>query len=374
MYAYKTNSAEYLDYVAATLTREQIKADPDLCLLLENEYIKDNMELAIRYNQSKFGDYQDKYDFVEYYLCNGPEVDADTMLHYRAKIYNDPVCLEIAYSYLSDVDQIAKLRKSVYGKDTDGCFQNPCFYLGRFSSVMGSTGDSDNTRSLFNIIGGWINGALDDEKLAEARLQNQVNNGTLTEEEKEARLAELKVKETVNEVENAVIGSNDLIKPASSGIPNGDSLPPPPPTGGISKHFQQVIIPSIKQGWNMMVAQMTTSSQEFTKELVSKTRGLWDAKCVGDWMAQPLSEMISLANSANVHRNLGDCARMWKQVRGVRMFGPENNFAPIRPDQLVGDKNVDGTPINPISNPQPTVNDASVTVSGATEILVTNQK
>jgi hypothetical protein len=104
MYAYKTNSAEYLDYVAATLTREQIKADPDLCLLLENEYIKDNMELAIRYNQSKFGDYQDKYDFVEYYLCNGPEVDADTMLHYRSKIYNDPVCLEIAYSYLSDVD------------------------------------------------------------------------------------------------------------------------------------------------------------------------------------------------------------------------------------------------------------------------------
>ena len=82
----------------------------------------------------------------------------------------------------------------------------------------------------------------------------------MTEEEKEARLAELKVKETVNEIENAVIGSNDLIKPASSGIPDGNSLPPPPPTGGISKHFQQVIIPSIKQGWNMMVAQMTTSS------------------------------------------------------------------------------------------------------------------
>jgi hypothetical protein len=119
----------------------------------------------------------------------------------------------------------------------------------------------------------------------------------------------------------------------------------------------------------MMVAQMTSSSQEFTKELVSKTRGLWDAKCVGDWMAQPLSEMISLVNAANVHRNLGDCARMWKQVRGIRMFGPENNFSPIRPDQLVGGRNVDGTPVNPISNPQPTAVDASVTVSNSNEIL-----
>lgn len=196
----------------------------------------------------------------------------------------------------------------------------------------------------------------------------------MTEEEKEAKLAELKAKKSTNEHKNVIIGSKDLIKPASSGTPDDKTLPPPPPTGGISKHFQQVIIPSIKQGWNMMVAQMTSSSQEFTKEIVSKTRGLWDAKCVGDWMAQPLSEMISLANAANVHRNLGDCARMWKQVRGVRMFGPENNFAPIRQDQLVGNKNVDGTPVNPISNPQPNVKDASVTVSEVSEILVTNQK
>lgn len=103
---------------------------------------------------------------------------------------------------------------------------------------MGSTGDSDNTRTLFNIIGGWINGHLDDKKLTEARLQNQVNNGVLTEEQKAAKLIELEAKGAVNDVKDAVIGSGDIVKPAANGVPDGDSQPPPPPAGGISKHFQ----------------------------------------------------------------------------------------------------------------------------------------
>jgi hypothetical protein len=72
MYAYKTNSADYLDYVASVKSRKEIMADPDLCLLLENELIRDNMEMAIRWNEAKYGDYQDKYDFMEYFMCNGP--------------------------------------------------------------------------------------------------------------------------------------------------------------------------------------------------------------------------------------------------------------------------------------------------------------
>ena len=71
MYAYKTNSADYLDYVASVKSRKEIMADPDLCLLLENELIRDNMEMAIRWNEAKYGDYQDKYDFMEYFMCNG---------------------------------------------------------------------------------------------------------------------------------------------------------------------------------------------------------------------------------------------------------------------------------------------------------------
>ena len=369
MYAYKTNSSEYLDYVAASLTREQIKADPDLCLLLENEYIKDNMELALRYHQAKYGDYQDKYDFVEYYLCNGPEIDADTLLHYRSKIYNDPVCMEIAYSYLSDVNQLIKIRKNTYGKDSDGCFQNPCFYLGNFSAVMGSTGDSANTNTIHNIIGGWINSVCDKKKMAKARTDLQVGCGVITKQQQDEILAKASINDTMNNIHEA-IGSGTVISPSSDGIPSTDNLPKPPNVGGISKHFQQAVIPSIKEGWNLMMAQIMGSSSEFTKELTSKTRGLWDACKVGDWMARPMSEMIDLVSKANVHRQLGDCARMWEQVRKLRIYGPENNFVPIRPDQLVGNKNPDGTPINPIYNPQPTVSDASVTVSQANEILV----
>lgn len=102
MIPYKTNSADYLDYVASVMNREQILADPELCSLLENPYIKDNMETALAWRAAKFGDYQDKYNFVEYYLCNGPELDADTLLHYRALAQADPVVMEIAYSYFND--------------------------------------------------------------------------------------------------------------------------------------------------------------------------------------------------------------------------------------------------------------------------------
>ena len=47
MFPYKSNSPQYLDYIAATLSRKQIEDDPTLCLLLENELIK---KLKPKYN------------------------------------------------------------------------------------------------------------------------------------------------------------------------------------------------------------------------------------------------------------------------------------------------------------------------------------
>jgi hypothetical protein len=111
MRPYKSNSPHYLDYIAAAKTRDEIKADPKLCVLLENEYIKDNMELALRWKEAKYGDYQAKYDFAEYLMCNGPEIDADTILHYREMALLDPVIVEISYSYLSNTEVLQKLRK-----------------------------------------------------------------------------------------------------------------------------------------------------------------------------------------------------------------------------------------------------------------------
>jgi hypothetical protein len=153
MRPYKTNSPQYLDYIAANLTREEIKANPRLCVLLENEYIKDNTELAIRGFEAKYGDYQAKYDFAEYLMCNGPELDADTILHYREMALRDPVITEISYTYLSNPDTLVKLRKEKYGKDSDDCFTKPCFYMGRFSASVGDTGDLNVAKSIFSYLG-----------------------------------------------------------------------------------------------------------------------------------------------------------------------------------------------------------------------------
>lgn len=165
MYAYKTNSPDYLDYLASMMTREEILADPDKCFLLENEYIKDNMEIALRWDAAKNGSYAQKYEFVEYLMCNGTELDADTILHYRKKCDTDPVYKQIAYGYLNDGETIKQIRKEKYGKESDDCFSNPCFYLGRFSAVMGSIGDTKATYSPFNMIADWMNSTPQEEKI-----------------------------------------------------------------------------------------------------------------------------------------------------------------------------------------------------------------
>jgi hypothetical protein len=207
MFAYKTNSADYLDYVASVLTRDEILANPDLCLLLENEYIKDNMEIALRWQAAKTGDYQDKYEFVEYLLCNGPELDADTILHYRAKCQTEPVYMEIAYSYLSNPETLKLIRKDKYNKESDSCFNNPCFYLGRFSSVMGSIGDVKATYSPFNTIADWIN-SVSFEKQAEAQYGKQLQQGLITQEEYDKKIEEAKLKDKELESQRTMTGGD----------------------------------------------------------------------------------------------------------------------------------------------------------------------
>jgi hypothetical protein len=44
-------------------------------------------------------------------MCNGPEIDADTILHYREMALLDPVIVEISYSYLSNTEVLQKLRQ-----------------------------------------------------------------------------------------------------------------------------------------------------------------------------------------------------------------------------------------------------------------------
>lgn len=170
MFAYRTNNPQYLEYVANVLSREEIEADPTLCQWLNNPYTKDNMELAIRYNEAEDGGLEEKKAFVEYLLCNGPELDADTILFYREKILIDAEYRQVAYTYYSNIDNIVKLREVKYGKsqkmtstnsrgenyDWFNCFKNPCNYLGPFSPRQGMDADAS------------INAATPENILAEA--------------------------------------------------------------------------------------------------------------------------------------------------------------------------------------------------------------
>lgn len=374
MFAYKTNSADYLDYVAATLSREQILADPDLCLLLENPYIKDNMEIALRWNAAKYGDYQDKYDFMEYLMCNGPELDADTILHYRAKADSDPVCMEIAYSYLSNVETLSEIRSSKYNKETGDCFTNPCFYMGKFSAMMGSCGDVRSTYSPFNYLGNWINGTLTHEAKAKAKADVQLKQGIITPEEHKKMIEagkkldeEEKQKQTSENSSDAVVGSQQTVRPTVQNVPSAENKPAPPPPAGMRACFENTVIPAMKKGWNMMMAQVLEGNAEFTEELIKNTNCVTNAQRVGDWMAQPMAEMIDLVSKANVKRQLGDCSRLWSQVRRLRIFGSENAYGPVTADQLVGNTYTDGTPMNPIANGTPKAKEASTTIEAASK-------
>ena len=60
---------------------------------------------------------------------------------------------------------------------------------------------------------------------------------------------------------------------------------------------------------------------------------------------------------------LGDCQRMWSQVRRLRIFGSDNQYSPITSDQLVPSKLPDGTPSKPLANPHPTPNQSTAGIS-----------
>lgn len=371
MYAYKTNSADYLDYVASVKSRKEIMADPDLCLLLENELIRDNMEMAIRWNEAKYGDYQDKYDFMEYFMCNGPQLDADTILHYRMKAYNDPVCMEIAYSYLSDTNHIAQVRKEKYQKQTDNCFKNPCFYMGKFSAMMGSCGDLTNTNTAFNMVSRWVNSCK--QKLEQSRQQQEVNRGE--RQSVDEPKPEDKDKNKDKDKNTAATGSDTTVD--SGGTPpskNSTTPPPAPPPGSMRHAFQGGVISGMWQGCKNMWAQITTGNEEFTTELVECTNAASNAKKIGDKLSQPVAEMLDLVTKANVRRQLGDCSRLWSHVRRLHLFSNENKYGPIVASQIVSNTNTNGTPKKVVGDPQPTAAKASAVVESHKKAKTTAKK
>lgn len=359
MFPYKTNSPDYLDYVASAMNREQILADPELCVLLENPYIKDNMEVALAWRAAKFGDYQDKYNFVEYYLCNGPELDADTLLHYRAQAQADPVVMEIAYSYFTDTNVLSEIREKKYGKKKNGdwtdCFTNPCFYLGDFSGVMGSMGDSKNVDTYFSVIAGKLKGTLTQERLEEEKAEQDRKTG----KKSPSSLLGKAVAAGAKVVENVASGiaGDEIISP-NEDEKNIDNTLSSSGVAPISECYESKIRPSYDVGWRKLGKSIFESDVEFAKQLNAKTKWVKIAK-FGDWFSRRCSIAVDLIDKANTTRMLGDCYRMWSQVRRLRIFGGDNQYHPITSDQLVENKMPDGTIKWVFGNSHPTPADAT---------------
>lgn len=357
MFAYKTNSPQYLDYIASVKSRKEIEADPDLCLLLENPYIKDNMEMAIRWAKAKTGDYQDKYDFLEYFMCNGPELDADTILHYRAKSFNDPVVMEIAYSYFSSSEsqrEIREKRKNKYGKNLDDCFQNPCFYLGRFTPMMGELGDEGNTYGLFSYMARNLKVWGEKKKLI-AQVEEKRRQGHLTPEAAQTQIAEIEKKFSNSSDDTS------MVKPSEA--PQGTAVER-------KSWWKRLVIPAFERGWNLLSKDAIEGSDDFINELINNTNCVTNANQIGDWMSSAIKEKISIITKANVKRSLGDCSRLWSQLRNFNMFQSKNNtFGPISYTQLTGNTTPIGTNLQTVPNPAPDVSDATDTLQATYEVI-----
>lgn len=291
-YIYSTSSPYYFDYLASCKSREEILADPELCQYLENPALKDNMELALKFKESKRGGYAEKKDFVEYLYCNGPEIDADTILYYREKCYQDPIYVQIAEIEFSDFSIVDQLRETKYGKSSNlgDCFTNPCNYLGPMSSVVGMMGDSNNFRKFPNIFSTLLKG---------------------TDEEKK----------------------------------NLTSV-----WGNIRVHLASKIAPNIRRACQMLYDSMYEHMKDFAEEC--KKAGITDSADIGDPLIIARADDISAATKINVINKLGDCARLWEHMRRFNPYDVNQNQKQTLPDEkIVNNKSTNGAPIDKVKPP-----------------------
>ena len=358
MTPYKTNSAQYLDYVASVRTREQIEADPRLCIFLNNPYIKDNMEVALLYNAAKTGNYADKMSFVEYFMCNGPELDTDSLMHYRTKIALDPICMEIANSFYSDPDYLKELRQNKYKKDdgdNDNCFTNPCYYMGRFSSAVGKHATMENAMSMWNCFADAFCPSAKDKKAA---TQDLKESSAPAKPKYPASFVSMGISSVasattsaIDQVMSMIPGlGDDAVKPSSDGNPD----PAPIPT---EKHLWGWIPSSIKNGIGAFESMFAGNFKEMCTKL--QDAGNLESDVYGDPMAIAFTKKKEILVNSNIKRQMADCARMWDHARRFEVYNPSQNaVGPISESQIIGSKSTNG--INVKNSYISTLTDAQV--------------
>lgn len=294
MLIYSTVSPYYFDYLASCRTRQEILDDPELCHFLEDPALKDNMEIALAYNDAKKGGYNEKKQFVEYLLCNGPELDADTICYYREKAYQDPIYIQIAEIEFNDMTLVDQLRVDKYGKSNDlgDCFTKPCNYLGPFSNVIGLMGDANNFRTMPNIFSTLLNG----------------------KEENKTDLSAC--------------------------------------WGNIRQHMMNKMFPNIQIACQSLYNCMYDHMKAFADQC--KSAGLTDGINIGDKYSIGRADEISAATKINVHSQLGDCARVWEHMRRFNPYDiSQNKKAPMPDSAMVDNRAANGASVDNATAPHP---------------------
>lgn len=326
---FATNSPQYLEYVTRNMTRQEIENDPILCQWLNNPYTKDNMELAIRFNNAEDGDFQDKKDFVEYFFCNGPEVDADTMLFYREKILLDDQYRQIAYTYYMNMNVVDYLRSNVYNKDfgyvdkygnkKPNCFKMPCDYLEPISCRILTWEDAAENSST-------PNNTMAERRDAISRQGNsQFTNGPIS-----------------TDVNGAL--------PDAEGA-KGDT-PADVKTGGFPKWCLHLFPPSQLEHYFTFVEHRNQQNIQLTEEL-ARTNCLTCTQ-VGDSKTIIAGEVWKLLVKANTKRHMGDCDRLLRQMAEFNPLDPAmNKRRPIQESEIVKNTAPDGSVANQKPNPTP---------------------
>lgn len=345
-YIYSTTSPYYFDYLASVYTRDELLADPDKCKYLENPYLKDNMELALKFNEAQRGGYNQKKDFIEYFLCNGPEIDTDTIMHYREKCYQDPIYLQIAEIEFSDIEIVDEIRVTKYGKKNDlgDCFTQPCNYLGPLSSTIGIMGDSNNFRTMPNIFSVLL-AQCKKKKEDEEKEKNKDKKSSSTDQKTDSNSS---TKTPTNATEAAQEKKKEEAKKEGE-----DSMKDVVAAwGNIRTHITNMLLPNIRQNMQVMYDNMYEHAQNFANECVKA--GITDSANIGDKDCIARADKIAAATKVNTYNQLGDCARLWEQMRRFNPYdSTQNSKGPIPDGKLAANKNVNGTSID--STPKPTV-------------------
>lgn len=161
MFIYKLPTIDKLLRICKS--RDYVQNNPDLCHLLEDPMLKDDTELAIRYNEYQSGKPNGAKEFVDYFFEHGPELDTNTLVEWRETILTEPELNNYAQSQINIIDIQNKKKNDKTNKwafDIVDCLNNPCQYLQPISTSMGSLADVTAKYNLKNTGGNDSNVTL----------------------------------------------------------------------------------------------------------------------------------------------------------------------------------------------------------------------